>query len=97
VNAGSLFYYLRKKGLYLPRDGWIYFAARLAFANAILAVWISLGAGDLQAWLHEPASWRLTHLFGLLLSAVVVYFAALWVSGIRVQHLSIPQVLAAKS
>ncbi|HVY53011.1 MAG TPA: hypothetical protein VHA13_00640, partial [Gammaproteobacteria bacterium] len=90
INAGCLFYYLRRRKIYVPRSGWGYFALRLTFANAVLAIWLWLGAGDISAWLNQTAAWRLAHLFGLLIAAVLIYFFALWVSGIRIYDLLVP-------
>ncbi|EKD55384.1 MAG: hypothetical protein ACD_60C00012G0009 [uncultured bacterium] len=83
LNSGFLFYFLRKKEIYVPRDGWKFFAFRLLFANVVLAIWLWFGSGDLQEWLVHPVMWRITHLSGLLISAVVIYFAALWLAGVR--------------
>jgi len=96
VNAGCLYYCLRRDNIYVPRSGWKYFALRLLFANLVLALWLVIGAGDLTAWLSQPALWRLTHLFGLLSTAVVIYFAALWLSGIRLQDLLVPPLQPVK-
>lgn len=91
VNAGCLFYFLRRRNFYSPREGWKIFATRIAIANLVLALWLWFGAGDLQAWITHPAMWRLTHLGVLLLSAIAIYFTTLWLTGIRLQHLLIPQ------
>jgi putative peptidoglycan lipid II flippase len=91
LNAGCLYYYLRRKQIYLPCAGWRFFGLRLLFANTILLFWLWLGAGDPSAWLTQPALWRLTHLFGLLGSAVLLYFIALGVSGLRPHDFLIPQ------
>jgi putative peptidoglycan lipid II flippase len=90
INSGCLFYCLRRAEIYQPRSGWKFFALRLVFANAILALWLRMGAGEVAAWLTQSAVWRLTHLFGLLSSAVIIYFIALWLSGIRIQDLLVP-------
>jgi len=91
VNAGFLYYGLRKENIYIPRTGWGYFIFRLAFANVILGIWLWYGAGDLQDWITNHWQWRLTHLIVLLISAVAVYFAGLWTAGLRPRHLLIPQ------
>lgn len=90
VNAGCLFYYLRKRGLYSPRDGWSRFALRLTIANVALVIWLWVGAGALSDWLTASAMWRLTHLMGLLVSAVLLYLGALFATGIRVHDLLMP-------
>lgn len=91
VNSGFLFYFLRQRGYYQPREGWKIFAVRLLTANAVLAAWLWFGSGEIATWISQHTLWRLTHLSYLLLSAVVIYFAALWLTGIRPHHLLIPQ------
>lgn len=91
LNAGFLFYFLRKRGIYMPRMGWKFFSCRLLFANSVLAVWLWFAAGELQEWIMQTSLWRIEHLAYLLASAAVVYFAALWISGIRLQDVLIPQ------
>lgn len=91
VNCGCLFYFLRKRGLYQPREGWKVFGIRLTIANLVLATWLWLGTADINVWISHPALWRVGQLTYLLASAVVVYFVALWLTGIRPRHLLIPQ------
>lgn len=89
VNTSLLFYFLRQRGFYQPREGWKLFGMRLALANLVLAGWLWVGAGDLNTWITHHAVWRLSHLLFLLLSAMLVYFAALWLTGVRPHHLLI--------
>jgi putative peptidoglycan lipid II flippase len=91
LNMGLLYYFLRKKEFYTPREGWKFFAFRLLFANVVLGIWLWIGAGDLQDWITQHAMWRGLHLAYLLISAVVVYFAGLWLAGIRPHDVLIPQ------
>lgn len=91
INMGFLYYFLRQQTHYIPRAGWGFFAFRLLFANAVLAVWLWFGAGELQDWVSQQATWRCLHLMSLLVSAVAIYFVALWLAGIRVRDLLIPQ------
>ncbi len=91
LNSGLLFYYLRKYEIYTPRDGWRYFSFRLIAANSVLAVWLWFGSGDLQEWITQQTLWRCTHLLGLLVSAIVIYFAGLWLTGMRPRDVLIPQ------
>lgn len=90
INMGCLFYFLRKRGFYTARDGWLSFAMRLLSANIILAIWLWLGAGDIQNWIVQTDMWRVTHLTFLLLSSCALYLGMLWLVGIRLHHLLIP-------
>ena len=92
MNAGFLFYFLRLKQIYQPREGWKLFAIRIALANSVLAVWLYFGAGDIELWLINAALWRVLHLGWLLVSSVFVYFMMLWVTGIRPHHLLMREV-----
>lgn len=91
VNTSFLFYFLRERGFYRPRDGWKAFLIRITIANVVLAIWLWVGAGDVTTWIASHALWRVEHLAFLLTTAVVVYLAVLWLSGIRLHHLLIPQ------
>jgi len=97
LNSSFLFYFLRKKNIYQPREGWGNFGIRLLAANAILAIWLWVGAGDLSDWLIHHTLWRLIHLLVLCSSAAVIYFVSLWIVGIRPHHVLIPREQAPAS
>lgn len=92
VNTGFLFYLLRQRGFYKPREGWMGFSLRLSLANIVIAIWLWLGAGDIHTWINNHAIWRIEHLAFLLTTSVLLYFAVLWGAGIRLHHLMMPQV-----
>lgn len=91
VNMSCLYYCLRKHGHYSPRKGWLLFAVRLFAANAILAAFLWFAAGDTALWIASSTWWRVSHLAVLLCSAVILYFATLWASGVRPHDLLMPQ------
>ncbi len=93
VNAGYLYYFLRKETYYQPRAGWQSFAIRLAISNSVLAIWLWFGVGDIEMWVTSTVWWRCTHLLFLLASAIAVYFAGLWLTGVRLRDLLIPQTV----
>lgn len=91
INCSCLLYYLKRRGFYQPREGWISFVLRLLIANSVLAVWLWVGAGDINVWITSHALWRIEHLVFLLAAAGGLYLAVLWLSGIRLHHLLMPQ------
>lgn len=91
INTGFLIYFLRLRGFYRPREGWKLFTLRISFANLLVGIWLFFGSGDLHDWVTHHALWRISHLAFLLISAVLIYFSALWISGIRMHHLLMPQ------
>lgn len=90
LNCSLLFYLLRKKGVYQPRDGWGVFVVRMVFSNIALAVWLWIMSGDLQTWLTASTLWRYEHLAFLVISSMLLYFAALLLSGVRPKDLLVP-------
>lgn len=94
VNAGLLFYYLRRDNHYSPRSGWLVFFMRIVCANAVIAIGLWYGAGDIQTWITQPILWRVTHLSILFAASVGAYFAVLWLAGMRIHHLLMPKTAA---
>lgn len=91
LNSSFLFYFLRKRLIYEPRAGWPTFLFRLGFANLMLAIWLFWGTDDLTTWMVKSVSWRMSHLFFVLGMGAIVYFASLWIIGIRPRHLLMTQ------
>ena len=85
VNAGLLFYHLRKDGFYQAQAGWSVFIIKLIIAVTIMGLAIYFAAGDEQLWLDYKLIEKMLRLVGLLLLGVVTYFGVLWIVGIRVQ------------
>jgi putative peptidoglycan lipid II flippase len=82
VNAGFLFFGLRRRGAYLPSPGWGPFTLRVLFANLLLGGLLAWGSGAVdwiglrsQPWLR--AGWLSVFLTG----ATLGYFAVLAVIG----------------
>lgn len=93
LNAGFLFYFLYARKIYQPRAGWKFFGFRLLISNTLLAIWLWYVAGDIQDWTTQQTLWRAEHLLYVLITAGIVYFAALWLSGMRPKDLLIIQEL----
>lgn len=91
INAGCLFYMLIKRGFYIPRAGWRLFSTRLLLANSTLAIMLWFAVGDVDVWVTQTTVWRIQHLFVLFVEAGVVYFAALWVAGMRIRDVLLPE------
>ncbi|MEI2743128.1 MAG: murein biosynthesis integral membrane protein MurJ [Candidatus Competibacter sp.] len=87
LNAGLLFYNLRKRGIYQPRAGWPKFLLQLALANAVMGLVLWLGVGDLESWTLASAKERLWHLSWLIAAGGASFLAAVLTVGIRPRHL----------
>ncbi len=85
MNAGLLYYYLRKANVYQPQAGWLMFMAKLVVAVISMALALHYAAGSNATWLAYKLMPKLIHLTGLLVLGSATYFLALWLMGIRVK------------
>ena len=85
INAGLLYYHLRKANVFKPQAGWVLFLVKLLVAVTLMALALYFAAGPDSLWLHYKVMPKLLHLLGLLVLGSGVYFAALYLMGFRVQ------------
>ena len=85
LNAGLLYYHLRRANVYQPQPGWILFLGKLGLAVAVMTVVLYFATGASETWLHYAVLPRLLHLTGLIVLGAASYFGALWCLGIRIK------------
>ena len=85
MNAGLLYFYLRKSDVFKPQPGWYAFMTKLAFAVGAMALVLHFAAGSDATWMAYKLVPKLVHLLILLVLGSVTYFFVLWVLGIRVK------------
>lgn len=83
VNAGLLFTFLYRRGIYRPRPGWPLFVAKLCIALAVLAAVLLAVAGPNAIWLAASAGGRAARLGLVVAAGAFAYFATLYVVGFR--------------
>ena len=90
INAGLLFYILRRDGVYRPDEGWPQFLLQITAANLLMGGALWWASGDLtQMWLEATLEARLLRLSALVVGGLLVYALAIVVVGIRPRHLKI--------
>jgi len=87
INAGQLYWHLRREGAYEPLAGWRSLGLQLLGANAAMGVFLAFAAGPLSRWLAWGALSRAEHLLAIIAAGAAVYFACLYLLGARPQHL----------
>src|SRR4029079_10978180 len=87
VNTTLLWRGLVKQGVYKPRAGWSVLLARIVFANAVMGALLVWLAGDTASWLTTPPLHRAARLAMCIVAAALAYFAALWISRVRMGHM----------
>jgi putative peptidoglycan lipid II flippase len=84
LNAGLLFWFLRKRGIYVPGAGWLPFVAKLTvalFAFAAVLLWLG---GPASFWLAASLWEKVGRLAGVCAAGAAAYFGALWLLGFRI-------------
>jgi len=93
LNAGLLFWQLRRHNLFIPQAGWTSFLLRLLIAVAVMTA-VLVGLMQLLPSWSEGLMWqRLLRLGGLVAAGVLVYFASLFLLGFRVRDFNRRAVL----
>ncbi len=87
-NSATLFYLLRKRGIYHPEPGWGKFFTKLMVALLALGIALWFGMGSEQNWLSSSGWLRIAHLALLVCLGVAVYFSVLWLLGFRLRDFS---------
>ena len=87
VNTTLLWRGLVRSGVYQPLPGWGVLIARILFANAVMAALLVWMGGPVTDWL--ALSWfpRAMKLGACIAAAGATYFAALFISGVRMHHM----------
>ena len=87
LNAGLLWWGLRKAGIYQAQPGWPLFATRLILAcvaMSVLVVWLAPGVEQWFAWEWQQKVWQMSV---LVVAGIAAFSAMLVVSGMRMRHL----------
>jgi putative peptidoglycan lipid II flippase len=86
LNAGILYYTLRKQGIFQPQSGWPLFLLKLFTALAVMGLLLKLWVGPTILWVEYDFSQRILHLSALVVGGACVYFASLWLLGFRLHQ-----------
>ncbi|WP_129642696.1 murein biosynthesis integral membrane protein MurJ [Peristeroidobacter agariperforans] len=83
MNAGLLYLGLLRSQVLRRGQAMRGLLIRIALASALMAAFLWWFGGDIATWLVTPTLQRVVWLAGLVVGGIGVYFAALWVMGVR--------------
>ncbi len=89
INAGLLFYFLRKGQFYIAEDGWLVFTLRIVFASSIMSALLFFMSPDISLWTEWDLYTRVMQLGLWIIAGGSSYFAALWLTGLRLQSMTL--------
>lgn len=84
INAGLLYFNLRRANIFQPQPGWSLFLAKLLLAVCVMATVLWFAMGSNASWLHYGAGEKFLRLSMLVLAGAATYFGMLRLTGIRV-------------
>lgn len=87
INAGLLYWFLRKQEAFAPLAGWMKMALQILVANLALIAFIFWLNPDVSAWMAFDVWQRLGWLMVLVLGAIVIYGVALIAVGLNPKRL----------
>lgn len=87
INAGFLFYTLRKEQIFKADHGWLVYISKLLTACIVMSALLWLACPTDSWWQVAGAGAKLSWLFGLIILALVSYFACLHLLGIKLKQM----------
>lgn len=87
INVIVLWVLLYKRNIYQLQPGWGRFAWQLLIANGVLCAFLWWGSAPTETWISWHWQQRLSHVFLLGMSAILIYVGCLWLSGMRPRDL----------
>jgi putative peptidoglycan lipid II flippase len=86
LNAAWLYVGLRRSNVLYGDSGTRPMIVRIVCASGVMALFLWMFGGQVDAWIGASESSRAARLAGLVAGGAAVYFGALWVFGGRGAH-----------
>ncbi len=87
LNAWLLYRGLRRDGVYQLQQGWGWVMLRVLLGSGLMALLLWFGVDDILVWEMWPWWQRMLQLVMWVAAGGALYFAVLWVMGVRPHHL----------
>jgi putative peptidoglycan lipid II flippase len=88
LNAGLLYFYLRRDRIYEPQAGWPVFFLKVLASVGFMAVVLFTAMGEPAWWLRAPWQHKIPAVLGLVVLGAAVYGACLLAFGFRPRDFS---------
>ncbi|MGH8245699.1 MAG: murein biosynthesis integral membrane protein MurJ [Gammaproteobacteria bacterium] len=90
INAGILFWHLKRSSGFIPAAGWYAFSARVAVAVSAMSLALILILPHESDWIGWNVSTRVAQLLMCVVAGAVSYFGILWLAGLRFREMMAP-------
>lgn len=88
VNAGMLYFFMRRQGIYHPQPQWLIFVLKLVVALCAMGAVLWWTSGAETEWLTMTTWAKCLKLSWVVTLGAATYFAALWAMGFRLRDFS---------
>ncbi|MCY1536545.1 putative lipid II flippase MurJ [compost metagenome] len=85
LNAGLLYWQLRKTDMFRPQAGWLAFLGKLLLAVLTMSAVLLAAMHFMPAWDEGDMLWRLSRLAALVVVGLLSYFGMLLLLGFRLR------------
>jgi putative peptidoglycan lipid II flippase len=93
LNASLLFLSLKQRKIFIASPNWGKYLVQLILANVAMAVVVYYFAGSLAVWFEFSTIQRVLHIITIVGTAMLVYFAVLYLLGLRWQAINSQSLL----
>lgn len=91
INAGMLYFYLRRQGHYHPQPGWLRYLSKLTAATVAMGILLLLLVPQPGAWFEWGLAQRAAQLAIWVTAGALSYFVVLYLLGVRPQQMTSPR------
>ncbi len=88
VNAGLLYFFMRKQNIFVPQPEWLAFVLKIAVALYVMGVVLFWLSGADTEWLTSTTPAKCWRLALVICAGAFTYFASLWFMGFRLRQFS---------
>jgi putative peptidoglycan lipid II flippase len=88
LNAFLLYFWLRRRSIYIPQPGWPVFVLKVVASVGFMAVVLFTAMGESAWWLHATWERKVAGIMGLVVLGTAVYAACLLALGFRPRDFS---------
>ena len=87
INAGLLFYFLKKYKYFKLETRWLSFLIKIILALVVMALFLLYARGTIEEWASFGLLSKISRLFFLVSAGSAVYFTTLFFLGIKLKEL----------
>ena len=83
INAILLFWWLRRRGIYMPKKGWLAYLGRIVLAVLVMGIVLEYFGNYLTNWNEFNTFWRIASIIQWIVIGAGIYLLVLFLTGLR--------------